>query len=321
MNTPTSDSPALSYQYGFGNMFSSEARPGALPVGRNSPQRAPYGLYAELLSGTAFTAPRAHNQRTWMYRIRPSAMHGPLRAHRRRRSWTTGPFIDAETPPNRLALERLAGAADRRRLRRRACSPSRATATPHAQTGMAAHSTSPTARWSERYFVNADGELLIVPQAGPPARRTPSSGVLEVAPGEIAVVPRGMRFRVELPDGAARGYVCENYGAPFRLPELGPIGSNGLANARDFLAPVAAYEDRDGAVRAGQQVPGPPVGRRASTIRRSTWSPGTATTRRTSTTWRASRHRHGQLRPPRPVDLHGAHLALRHAGHRPTATS
>ena len=69
------DVPALSYQSGFGNQFVSEARPGALPVGRNSPQQAPMGLYAELLSGAAFTAPREQNRRTWLYRIQPSAMH------------------------------------------------------------------------------------------------------------------------------------------------------------------------------------------------------------------------------------------------------
>ena len=236
----------LAYQSGFGNEFASECRPGALPVGRNSPQRAPHGLYAELLSGTAFTAPRAHNQRTWMYRMRPAAMH--VRFERIADGhWRTGPFVDAETPANRLrwnpwpmpqagtdfidGLFTIAGNGD---------AP--------AQTGVAAHVYRANRSMDRRYLVNADGEMLIVPQAGRLAVHT-ELGQLGVAPGEIAVLPRGLRFRIDLPDGEARGYVCENYGSPFRLPELGPIGSNGLANARDFLAPVAACEVSDGPVR------------------------------------------------------------------------
>src|SRR5258708_8017079 len=95
-----------------------------------------------------------------------------------------------------------------------------------------------------RYFCNADGEMLILPQQGR-ARFVTELGMLETSPGEIALLPRGLRFRVELPDGPSRGYICENYGAALRLPELGPLGSNGLANARDFLAPVAAFEDKE----------------------------------------------------------------------------
>ncbi|HEX2544516.1 MAG TPA: homogentisate 1,2-dioxygenase [Ramlibacter sp.] len=245
MNAPTSLAAALAYQGGFGNQFESEAQAGALPVGRNSPQKAPHGLYAELLSGTAFTAPRHQNQRTWMYRMRPSAAHGrfePLAAN----SWQTGPFTDAATPANRLRWDpwpmpaapvdfidgvlTVAGNGDA-----------------HAQAGVSAHVYRAT-RSMDRYFVNSDGEMLLVPQAGALLLHT-ELGRLHVQPGEMAVVPRGMRMRIELPDGSARGYLCENYGAPFRLPELGPIGSNGLANARDFLAPVAAYESRQGAVQ------------------------------------------------------------------------
>src|SRR5262249_28796226 len=100
----------------------------------------------------------------------------------------------------------------------------------------------------DRFFYNADGEMLITPERGRLMIHT-ELGVLEVSPGEICVLPRGLKFRVELPDGEARGYVCENYGAQFRLPELGPIGANGLANARDFLIPVAGYEDREGEFR------------------------------------------------------------------------
>lgn len=232
----------LNYQSGFGNEFASEALPGALPVGRNSPQRAPLGLYAELLSGTAFTAPRDHNLRTWMYRRHPSAMHEPF-ARIDDGNWRTGPFTDAETPANRLrwnpwpmpaeamdfidGVLTLAGNGD-----------------VTTQTGVAVHVYRANRSMDRRYFVNSDGEMLIVPQAGALRLHT-EMGQLQVGPGEIALVPRGVRMRVELTQPESRGYVCENYGAPFRLPELGPIGSNGLANARDFLAPVAAFEQDD----------------------------------------------------------------------------
>ena len=232
----------IRYQSGFGNDFASEALPGALPVGRNSPQRVPYGLYAELLSGTAFTAPRATNRRTWVYRMRPSAKHKP---HTRLENGLlrTGP-IEEVPPPDQLRwspmpvpsvstdfVEGLATLA--------------VNGDPGMQAGMAAHLYLANRSMSKRYFVNFDGEMLIVPQQGR-LRLVTELGVLEVDPREIAVVPRGMRFRVDLPDGPSRGYICENYGAFLRLPELGPIGSNGLANARDFLAPVAAYEDIEG---------------------------------------------------------------------------
>jgi homogentisate 1,2-dioxygenase len=96
-----------------------------------------------------------------------------------------------------------------------------------------------------RFFYDADGELLIVPQLGR-LRVATELGILEAAPQEVLLIPRGLRFRVELPDGQARGYICESFGSPMRLPDLGPIGSNGLANPRDFQAPVAWYEDREG---------------------------------------------------------------------------
>ena len=240
--TVTSTADTLKYQSGFGNEFSSEAMPGALPVGRNSPQRAPLGLVAELLSGTAFTAPRAHNRRTWMYRRRPSAMHKAF-ARIGDRQWCTGPFTDAETPANRLrwdAWPMPEGDADF--VHGMATVAGNGDA--HAQTGVAAHVYRANRSMHRRYLMNSDGEMLIVPQQGGLRLHT-ELGQLQVAPGEIGLVPRGMRFRVELLDAQVRGYVCENYGAPFCLPELGPIGSNGLANARDFLAPVAAYESDD----------------------------------------------------------------------------
>ncbi len=232
----------LKYQTGFGNNFSSEALPGALPLGRNSPQKAPYGLYAELLSGSAFTAPRAENRRTWVYRIRPSAMHKPF-VRIDKRLLRGAPFDEMAPPPSQLrwnplpipvvptdfveGMVTMAGNGD--------------AAT---QTGMAAHIYAANRSMTERAFCNADGEMLIVPQQGR-LRLVTELGVLETAPGEIALIPRGMRFRADLPDGPSRGYICENFGAAFRLPELGPIGSNGLANTRDFLTPVAAYEERD----------------------------------------------------------------------------
>jgi homogentisate 1,2-dioxygenase len=234
--------PVLEYQSGFGNVHSSEAEPGALPQGQNSPQRPPRGLYAEVLSGTAFTAPRAENLSSWLYRLRPSAMHAPYRriANGLVRS---GPFNEVETPPNRLrwdplpigetptdfidGLATLAGSGE-----------------PAAQAGIAVHLYRANRSMAERLFVDCDGELMFVPQLGEILLFT-ELGRLTVAPGEIAVVPRGVKFRVELLAKQARGYVCENYAAPFRLPELGPIGAQGLAQPRDFLAPVAAFEDKE----------------------------------------------------------------------------
>lgn len=233
-----------SYQSGFGNEFATEALPGALPVGRNSPQRCPYGLYAEQLSGTAFTAPRADNRRSWLYRIRPAAMHRPFEAMDAGRwvadfggtptppdqlRWNPLPMPAASTPTDFVeGLVTMAGQGD-----------------PFAQQGAAALVYAANRSMQQRALYDADGELLIVPQQGR-HRIVTELGVIEAGPQEIVVIPRGVRFRVELPDGPIRGYVCENYGAPLRLPDRGPIGSNGLANPRDFLTPVAAYEDVDG---------------------------------------------------------------------------
>ena len=234
---------ALRYQSGFGNDFTSEALPGALPIGRSNPQRPKYGLYTEEINGTSFTAPRAASRRCWTYRIRPSAVHEPFReiAPGLIRS---APFDEAPASPNQLrwkplpfpqeptdfvaGLVTIGGNGD-----------------PAAQSGAAVHLYSANASMVDRFFYDADGELLIVPQLGR-LRLATELGVIEIEPQEIAVIPRGVRFRVELPDGEARGYVCENFGAPFRLPDLGPIGSNGLANPRDFETPVAWYEDREG---------------------------------------------------------------------------
>ncbi|MCB5167127.1 homogentisate 1,2-dioxygenase [Streptomyces bambusae] len=234
----------LSYLTGFGNEHSSEAVPGALPIGRNSPQRAPLGLYAEQLSGSAFTEPRTHNRRSWLYRIRPSAAH-PQFVRTDNGGIRTAPFTETVPDPNRLrwnplpdpapgtdflaGLWTLGGNGDAAQ-----------------RAGMAVHLYAANASM-ERVFGNSDGELLIVPERGGLLLRT-EFGLLRAEPGHIALVPRGVRFRVELLDETARGYVCENYGLPFELPGLGPIGANGLAAARDFQAPVAAYEDVEGPV-------------------------------------------------------------------------
>ena len=245
------------YQSGFGNEFASEAIAGVLPQGQNSPQRVAHGLYAEQLSGTAFTAPRQANRRSWLYRIRPAAVHQPFQplAH----AAFHNRFDEAPATPNQLrwdplplptvptdfvdGLVTLAGNGG-----------------PAEQAGIGIHVYAANRSMQGRFFYDADGELLIVPQLGS-LRLVTELGVLEVEPQEIAVIPRGVRFRVEVMDEAAaapagsasamrecavRGYVCENFGALLRLPELGPIGSNGLANARDFLTPHAAYEDVEG---------------------------------------------------------------------------
>jgi homogentisate 1,2-dioxygenase len=241
------------YLSGFGNEFATEAVPGALPVGRNSPQQVPLGLYAEQISGTPFTAPRGELRRSWLYRIRPTASHPPYR-RRDDGLLRSGPFDEVETPPNRLrwdplplpekptdfvdGLVTMGGNGD-----------------PAASAGIAIHAYLANRSMTDRVFYDADGELLIVPQQGR-LRLLTELGVLALAPGEIAVVPRGLRFRVELLDSAARGYVCENHGAVLRLPELGPIGSNGLANPRDFLTPVAWFEDAERPVEVVQKFMG-----------------------------------------------------------------
>jgi homogentisate 1,2-dioxygenase len=231
------------YLSGFGSHHETEAVPGALPVGRNSPQEVPFGLYAEQLSGSAFTAPRAQNLRSWLYRLRPSASHRPFRRINDG-LLRTAPSHEGESSPNRLRWAPLPAPAEPVDFldglaTMAACGDSRL------QHGCAVHVYAANRSMEERRFCyDADGELLVVPQEGE-LRLSTELGILEAAPGEIAVIPRGVKFRVELPGGFARGYVCENYGAPLRLPELGPIGSNGLANPRDFLAPAAAFEDRD----------------------------------------------------------------------------
>jgi homogentisate 1,2-dioxygenase len=230
----------LEYQSGFGNHFSTEALPGALP-GQNSPQRCPYGLYTEQISGTAFTAPRAANRRTWLYRIRPAVTHRPFR--RIASGHVTSRFDEVETPPTQLRWDPLP-MPDAPQDFIEGLVTMAGNGEPHGQSGCGIHLYAANRSMTGRAFYDADGELLIVPEQGRLSLTT-ELGRLLIEPLQIAVIPRGVRFRVDLPDGAARGYVCENFGAPFRLPDLGPIGSDGLACQRDFGSPVAWYEDRD----------------------------------------------------------------------------
>lgn len=233
---------ATAYQSGFGNHFSSEALPGALPKGRNSPQSAPYGLYAEGISGTAFTVSRSESRQSWCYRIRPTTKHPPY-TQSRHATWLTASSAGPGASPNQMRWSPLPVPDAPTDLvdgvvTYAVCGV--------AQAGISIHLYAANRSMTDRFFHNADGEMLFVPQQGRLVLHT-ELGVVEVDPGEIAVVPRGIKFRAELPEGASRGYICENHGAALRLPELGPIGTNGLANPRDFESPVAAFEDRTGA--------------------------------------------------------------------------
>ena len=231
------------YATGFGNQFATEALPGALPEGRNSPQKPPHGLYAELISGTAFTVPRDRNERTWTYRIRPSAMQ-PSYGQMDNGRWRSAPFDEVPASPDRLRWDPLSIPKQPTDLIA-GMTTMAGNGDAGAHTGLGIHVYTANQSMLDRYFYNADGEMLFVPQQGGMTVHT-ELGVLNVQPGEICLVPRGIKFRVEFHDGASRGYVAENYAAPLRLPELGPIGSNGLANPRDFQTPVAAFEDKEG---------------------------------------------------------------------------
>jgi len=228
------------YHTGFGNHFASEAVPGALPIGRNSPQKPPFGLYAEQFSTTAFTAPRGVNRRTWLYRMRPLAEHAPYQPLAGFEKLKTAPFADPVTP-NRLRWDPLP-LTDGDWLDGLVTYGGNGDVGTGA--GIGIHLYSASRSMGRRVFQNSDGELLIVPQQGD-LRIATELGKLDVPPGHIALIPRGLRFSIAL-HGPSRGYVCENYGAPFQLPELGPIGANGLANPRDFETPVAWFEDVEG---------------------------------------------------------------------------
>jgi homogentisate 1,2-dioxygenase len=234
------------YMSGFGNSFETEAIEGVLPIGRNSPQRVAHGLYAEQLSGSPFTAPQASNERSWLYRIRPSVKHTAKFRHIDKGLIRTAPGARDEAGPMLGQLrwspvpipeEKLTFLTGLKTLTTAGDSDT--------QAGMAAHLAFVTAPMVDEYMFNADGELLVVAQEGQLRFRT-EFGIIDIEPGEICVIRRGVIFAVEPLDGPARAYVCENYGGPFELPDRGPIGANCLANPRDFLTPIAAYEDKEG---------------------------------------------------------------------------
>ena len=231
------------YQSGFGNGFETEALAGALPIGRNSPQQCAYGLYAEQLSGSPFTAPRMANERSWLYRIRPTVKHWGAFRPAPPSLWRTAPCAEIVVPPALMRWDPLHALAPGLSFIDGMVTIT-TSGDASASAGMAAHVYVAGRDMVDEYFTNADGELLIVPQEGRLHLAT-EFGLIDLTPGEIAVIPRGVKFRVSLPDGTARGYVCENYGGAFTLPERGPIGANCLANTRDFMTPHAWYEDRE----------------------------------------------------------------------------
>jgi homogentisate 1,2-dioxygenase len=227
---------------GFGNDFESEALPGALPQGQNSPQKCNYGLYAEQLSGSAFTKP--HPERTWCYRIRPSVLHTARFEKIAVPDWQTAPHVLPDVislgqyrwDPVPHGTEPLTWITGMRTVT--------TAGDVNTQTGMASHVYLVTESMQDEYFYSADGEILVVPQEGR-LRFCTELGVVDLEPKEIAILPRGLVYRVEVLEGPCRGFVCENYGPPFTLPNRGPIGANCLANPRDFKTPVAAFEDRE----------------------------------------------------------------------------
>ena len=313
------------YQSGFGNGFETEALPGALPVGRNSPQNCAYGLYAEQLSGSPFTAPRASNERSWLYRIRPSVTHwgrftpvdtAPGSATAGAGLWRTAPDDAPMSPiaqmrwdPHPLpdpAIEETTLITGVRTITTGGDAAS--------QAGFAAHIYTITTSMTDQYFYNGDAEMLFVPEYGE-LRFCTEFGIIDAEPGEIVIIPRGVKMRVELPAGPARGYLCENYGGAFTLPERGPIGANCLANPRDFLTPVAAYEDRDAASTLYVKWGG--------TLWSTDSGPLAAGRRRLARQLRPVQirpapvlpGRPAAVRPRRPVHLHRADLAQRDTGH------
>ncbi len=238
----------MHYQSGFKNHFESEARPGTLPKGQNSPQKIESGLYAEQLSGSAFTAPREKNLRSWLYKIRPSVVQGKfvevghptwLSTESRGKFLKTpqalrfNPYPEAGKDASVDFIDSLFTYV--------------INGSPFSHHGCAIHLFAFNQSMTNRYAYNADAEMMLVVEKGEIIVHT-ELGKMELAPLIIGVIPRGMKYRIEMKSGtnSVRGYLLENFGLPFQLPELGPIGSNGLANARDFETPVAAFEDLNG---------------------------------------------------------------------------
>lgn len=232
------------YQSGFLNHFATEVLPGALPQGQNSPQKMPYGLVAEQLSGSAFTENRKDNYRSWLYRIMPSVVAGRFEKIDKG-LWRTAPLTEVTAPPTQMRWDPLAWPTESKDFVEGIVTIA-SNGDVQGREGNGIHIYCANRSMKTKYFYNSDGDMLIVPQEGTLEIFT-EMGFLEVCPTEIVVIPRGIKFQVRLKDNQkARGYICENYGAHFELPNLGPIGANGLANPRDFLAPQAAYEDMKG---------------------------------------------------------------------------
>lgn len=231
------------YMSGFGNGFETEALLGALPRGRNSPQRCAYGLYAEQLSGSPFTAPKTTNERSWLYRIRPTVAHWGKFNETGIGNWLTAPQPNIGTPVAPVRFDPVP-IPDKPMSFVEGINTLTTAGDAGATSGMAAHVYTITRSMENEYFYSCDSELLIVPQLGDLKIRT-EFGVIDIEPGEISVIPRGVKISVEIPSGPARGYICENYGGALTLPERGPIGANCMANPRDFLYPVAAFEDKE----------------------------------------------------------------------------
>ena len=236
----------LEYLSGFNNEHQTEASRGAIPVGRNSPQKGPLGLYPEQVSGSAFTMPRKYNFRSWFYRIRPSVVHGEFKPLPMG-LWKTAPATGVAPTPMQLRWSPLPALSGSRDFVD-GVETFAMNGDARARAGSAVHLYRCNKEMLDRYFYNSDGDLLIVPQSGRLSIHT-ECGLLDVSPTEICVVPRGIKFQVLLPDGSSNGYICENYGAKFELPDLGPIGSNGLASPRDFLYPVARFQEMKGSFK------------------------------------------------------------------------
>lgn len=230
------------YLQGFGNYFESEALPNTLTKGRNSPQKVPHGLYAEQLSGSAFTSPRDLNLHSWLYRIHPSVLHGEFKLYKQ--PHLVSQFDGSHTPPTQMRWNPMPYPKSKCHFIDSLVTFAGNGST-EMQTGAAIHLYCATESMQDEYFYNADGDFLIVPQEGSLRFKT-ELGIIEAGPGDMVLIPRGIKYQVQLLQEKARGYVCENFGAPFRLPELGVIGANGLANPRDFASPIAAFEERDG---------------------------------------------------------------------------
>lgn len=234
---------SLSYLFGFGNHHSSEAIPGALPQGQNNPRVCPMGLYAEQISGSAFTVPRKDQLRSWLYRIKPSVTHQPFHPLNFPTENLTADFSQGLVTPNQLRWRPFpfpSEKVDWVRSLFTICGAGSAAS----KEGFAIHIYAASENMVDTCLANADGDMLIVPQEGALYIKT-EFGILHVKPGEICVIQRGIRFQVELPEGRGRGYLLEIFQSHFVLPDLGPIGSNCLASPRDFASPVAWYEDRD----------------------------------------------------------------------------